>query len=57
MTDREAAEEALVWHYADGRCICDLCGKLYYDHPLGGPFGWQDRQWLHRLCDGRLVKL
>jgi len=43
---------------AGGDCVCDECGKLYYDHPMdyenldfnGGPF-------LHILCSGERVKL
>jgi hypothetical protein len=45
---------------ASGDVVCEHCGRLYFDHPFalerwnlsftGDPF-------LHRLCDGSLVKL
>lgn len=38
-----------------GDVVCE-CGKLMYDHPMDGPY-YQGFQWLHRACDGRLVKL
>lgn len=42
---------------ASGACICPVCGKEYRQHPLGGPVGWQDEQFLNELCNGDLVKL
>ena len=54
-------EESLAFYRASGECICETCGKTYYRHPMGGPFtesmGYERRQWLHRLCNGDLVKL
>lgn len=44
---------------AGQECVCS-CGKMYREHPYGGPFivePYGSRQWLHRLCDGILVKL
>lgn len=41
---------------ADGRMICEYCGKTYLKHPMGGPDG-SDGKFLNELCDGRLVKL
>jgi hypothetical protein len=41
---------------ADGRMICEHCGKTYLRHPMGGPDG-SDGKFLNLLCDGRLVKL
>lgn len=40
------------WFRASGACVCEACGKLYYDHPpvLGAI-------WLTRLCDDTFVKL
>lgn len=45
-----------------GEAVCGVCGKFHREHPMGGPFMCEDnfepsRQWLHRLCDGNLVKL
>lgn len=46
---------------ASGDCVCSTCGKEYRKHALGGPIasisGTEPYQFLHRLCDGRLVKL
>lgn len=44
------------FHRASGDCICSVCDKAYWPHPLGGLIGWMG-QFLHRLCDGSLVKL
>lgn len=41
---------------ASGDCICDACGKKYYQHPMDGP-EFDGHKWLHRICSGRLVKL
>ena len=50
---------------ASGDCVCEVCGKLYRKHPYatepenlgntGDGLGLQP--YLHRLCDGTLVKL
>ena len=40
-------------------CVCDKCGLEYIDHPLC-PFyidTLTNMPWLHRLCEGSLVKL
>jgi hypothetical protein len=40
------------WHRASGLVECLVCGLPCYDHaPVTG------FPWLHRICDGRLVKL
>ncbi len=38
--------------------VCLSCGREYGRHPPDwySP-GWQERPWLHVLCDGSLVKL
>jgi len=44
---------------ANGDCICDGCSKPYRKHPLATEpecLGF-DGPFLHRLCDGTLVKL
>lgn len=44
--------EAGNWKRAGGGSLCEQCGYQYYDHrAIVGSGG------LHRLCDGRLVKL
>ncbi len=40
------------WLRAGGACVCETCGFEYRDHDTVRGF-----RWLHRLCDGRLVKL
>ena len=42
---------------ASGECICETCGMQYYDHPLADDLPGYDGPFLHRLCDGQLVKL
>ena len=37
---------------ASGEAECSVCGCLYYDHDTVRGF-----RWLHRACDGRLLKL
>jgi hypothetical protein len=38
---------------ASGDCVCQTCGKLYYDHPhLVEPY-----EFLNILCDGDFIKL
>ena len=49
-------EESLVFYRAAGECICETCGKTYSRHPMDGPL-FDGHQWLHRLCNGDLVKL
>jgi hypothetical protein len=49
-------EEPLHFVRASGDCVCDVCGKSYYQHPMAGPL-FEGRQWLHRVCNGDLVKL
>jgi hypothetical protein len=44
------------WSRVGGGCVCLLCGKTFYRHPLDGPEGY-DGKFLNRICDGRLVKL
>lgn len=45
-------------------CICETCGKKYYDHPMATEPKWlcywdpeNPRPYLHRLCNGKVVKL
>jgi len=44
---------------ASGYVTCDICGKIYYDHPAYIPSGKTNNgiPWLNELCDGKLVKL
>ncbi len=37
---------------AGGDCLCDHCGRKYYDHPQ-----LSAAPYLNQLCDGSLVKL
>lgn len=37
-------------------CIC-TCGKEYWKHPFDGPIGFEGKQFLRRICNGKLVKL
>jgi hypothetical protein len=43
---------------ASGECVCEDCGKKFYDHPdYLECLGKDDVPFLKVLCDGRLVKL
>jgi len=47
------------WRRADQACVCVACGLIYGVHPLdpNALLDQDGRPWLHRLCDGSLVKL
>ena len=57
--NRRAAEQTddVEFRRAPGDCVCPVCGKKYYDHPLAGPIDWQGDFFLNLLCNGDLVKL
>lgn len=40
------------WVRASQYCVCDVCGFQYWEHATVQGF-----EWIHRICDGRLVKL
>ena len=44
---------------ASGECICDICGKTYYQHKEYASSGLTNDgvPWLNELCNGDLVKL
>jgi len=43
---------------ASGECVCAVCGKLFYDHPLDWRvIEYGNRPALQVLCDGQRVKL
>lgn len=45
---------------ASGDCICDACGEDYYSHSPAEErhnLSYDGNPFLHRLCDGSLVKL
>lgn len=44
---------------ASGDCICNQCGKKYYDHPMDGLVcsAIDNKPFLHVLCNGERVKL
>lgn len=45
------------WMRASGECLCVHCGKTYSRHPMDEVHvGMNGALWLHRLCDGSLVK-
>lgn len=39
-----------MYSRASGDCVCEVCGRVYYKHPLYV-------EWLNLLCDGKLVHL
>lgn len=40
------------WIRSSSQCVCDVCGYQYWEHATVPGF-----MWMHRICDGRLVKL
>jgi hypothetical protein len=45
--------EAGDMYRAGGDVVCNVCGKLYYDHPyFAEPY-----EWLTIKCNGDIVKL
>ena len=45
------------WMRAGGDAICRLCNREYYVHPMDtAHLGYDGQPWLHKLCNGRLVK-
>ena len=45
------------WARAAGNAVCELCGRDFNRHPMDKTHvGFDGHPWLHRLCDGRLVK-
>lgn len=42
---------------ASGDVNCTSCGKPYRKHPHTDHVDWDGNPWLHKLCDGTLVKL
>lgn len=50
-------DDACDYTRASGECICETCGAQYCDHPMAKDLPGCDGPFLHRLCDGALVKL
>ena len=45
------------WGRAGGNAICSACGRESYLHPMDElHLGYDGRPWLHKLCNGKLVK-
>lgn len=45
------------WARAGGDCLCEYCGEEFKRHPMDEMHvGINNALWLHRLCDGSLVK-
>lgn len=59
MLLRAREADFLRMRRASGDCVCDTCGKAYYRHPFAREHlsGIDGAPYLHRLCDGSLVKL
>lgn len=57
---KEEEEKMIAFRRAEGDCICNICGKKYYDHKayeLSRKTSTYNRPWLKELCNGDLVKL
>lgn len=45
---------------ANGDCLCPQCFEPYRKHPFAmeeEQLDWEGQPFMHRLCDGLLVKL
>ncbi len=48
---------------AGAKCVCSICGKTYDRHPYDKkfweqiPYGTGRHYFIHKICDGSLVKL
>lgn len=50
--------EEYTWYRAGGGCICSICGREYWNHPLDvNVVSWDGQLFLHILCDGNRVHL
>lgn len=49
--------EPVDFRRAGGDVVCETCGKEYRRHPFTAHRDWNDAPFLHKLCDGSLVKL
>lgn len=57
-TGLSADELCIRMFRADQNCICPICSKRYGDHPYAKEaIDFEDRPFLHVLCDGSIVKL
>jgi hypothetical protein len=51
-------EDPLRFVRASCDCVCSECGKSYLSHPeYEKELSWQGKPYLHKLCNGLLVKL
>jgi hypothetical protein len=40
------------WIHSSSQCVCTVCGFQFWEHATVPGY-----MWIHRICDGRLVKL
>lgn len=56
--DKNKQADQVTYDRAGGGTVCEICGKLYYDHPYDmDVLGYDDRPFLKIICGGRRVKL
>jgi len=57
-TGKTHDELEIGFYRASGLCVCNVCNKLYYDHPYANEARDQEgAPYLNVLCDGDIVKL
>lgn len=54
LTEDEIAAQMIR---AGGAVVCSECGKEYFKHPFIDDCLFDDRPYLHVICDGTIVKL
>lgn len=50
-------QDPYEYTHASGDCFCDVCGDTFLSHPMAADVPGFDGPFLHRLCNGELVKL
>ena len=54
----EEEDRIMKSYRAGGDVVCEVCGKVYYDHPEYKPSAKTcGYVWLNEICNGDLVKL
>lgn len=58
MSNTPSPYQRANWYRASGDCVCEECGKQYYEHPLDQKeLSYDNSPFMHILCNGDLVKL
>jgi hypothetical protein len=57
-TEKELQDRIDKSYRSNGDMVCSICKKKYIDHPMEKDIlGYNEEPYLHKLCNGDLVKL